>query len=126
MNTGSVFEMVPVCSIPLLVTATVIMLAEGYGNTLPDPTRPADFSTKTVIREEQPQELTNWHLTGIRTSAEGRSAIVNGMLVKIGDEIENATVLEITSKSVVLDYNKKRLEISLIRQSIKKSVSKTE
>ncbi len=117
--------MMPVCLMPLLVMTSVIMLAKGYGNTLPDPTRPADYSTDTVAEEEQPQEPTDWHLTAIRTSAEGRLAIVNGTLVRIGDEVGSATVLEITSKSVVLDYNQKRLEINLLPQDIKKTVSAT-
>jgi len=110
----------------IAVITGLTLLAEGYANALPDPTRPADFFTRTVIDEEQPQESMNWHLTAIRTSTTGRSAILNGTLVKVGDEIESATVLEITSKSVVLDYNRRQLEINLIPRGIKKSVSKTE
>lgn len=115
--------MVPGHAMPGSVMATLLLLAQGYGDTLPDPTRPADFFSRSVIQEERPQELINWHVTAIRTSTAGRSAIVNGKLVKVGDEIGSATVLEITSKSVVLDYLRKQLEINLIPRGIEKKPS---
>lgn len=116
--------MVPAHLMPLPLMATLLLLAQGVGEPLPDPTRPADFFSRSAIQEAQPQELINWHLTAIRISTTHRSAIVNGKLVKVGDEIGSATVLEITSKSVVLDTDRKRLEINLIPRGIKKKLSK--
>jgi MSHA biogenesis protein MshK len=119
---------IPVRGMPILMLATVIILAAEHGSALPDPTRPADYFTSTVTRDEQPmvQESINWNLTAIRTSPQGRSAIVNGKLVKVGDEIDSGKVLEITSTSVVLEYSRKQLEINLIPRGINKSRSRTE
>ena len=113
---------------PVLMLTAVMMLSAEHGSALPDPTRPADYFTRTVTADEQPmvQESINWHLTAIRTSPQGRSAIVNGKLVQVGDEIESARVLEITSTSVVLEYSRKQLEINLIPHRVKKNPSRTE
>ena len=107
----------------LLAVATGVWPTHTDGSPLPDPTRPANYFTRTIIDEDLPQQVTNWKLTAIQISDKGRTAIVNGRMVKAGDEIGNVTVLEITPKSVVLDYDGKQLVVSLVPYTVKKPLA---
>ena len=94
--------------------------------TLPDPTRPADYlvTPAFVEVEELPGELVDWSVTAIRISSKDRSAIVNGRLVRVGDEIGPARVLEINPVSIVLDYDNKHVNVKLFSDRIKKVTNK--
>lgn len=89
-------------------------------NGLSDPTRPADFYTGTINIEYIPEETAEWSLKAIRITSDTRIAIINNKIVKEGDSIGPASVLEIKHGSVVLDYDRQRLEVMLIRADIKK------
>ncbi len=104
----------------LLAVATGFWPMHAYSS--PDPTRPANYLTRTLISEDLdlPEKVIDWKLTAIQISDRGRTAIVNGRILRAGDEIGNVTVLEITPKSVVLDYGGKQLVVSLIPYSVKK------
>jgi hypothetical protein len=79
---------------------------------LPDPTRPAAFQTATVI-QDLPAELIDWKVSAIRISASDRSAIVNGRIVRTGETIGPARILEILPTQVVLDYDNRRVAVKL-------------
>lgn len=92
---------------------------------LPDPTRPADYS-EPVMQDlyELPKELVEWKVTVIRISGTERSAIVNGRLVRTGDEIGPARIVEINPGNVVLDYEDKQVAVRLYNEVVHKKMRK--
>lgn len=92
---------------------------------LHDPTRPADYITmptdiEVIEVEDLPKQLIEWSVTAIRISNEDRSAIVNGRLVRIGDFIGPAKILEIKPVSVLLDYDARHVVVRLFSESVQK------
>ena len=104
----------------LLLVASIMALGHAYAETLPDPTRPANYSTQQASRKELPAQLIDWDVRAIKSSASGRNAVVNGKLVKVGDAIDKATIVDITPDTVVLTYDRKQLVLRLMPESIKK------
>lgn len=91
---------------------------------LPDPTRPADYVSipENIVIEELPEELIDWSVTAIRIAGGDRSAIVNGNLVREGDEIGPAKILEIQPVSIVLDYNETQVVVRLFNNMVQKKM----
>ena len=93
-------------------------------NTLPDPTRPANYiveSNEPVYVEvfsESPNEQISWTLSAVRISDKDKTAIVNGQLVRVGDEINDAKIVEIKSQSVVINHENKKLIVRLFNDLI--------
>ncbi len=91
---------------------------------LPDPTRPPDYnvaSTEPVYVEafdENTKEKMSWTLSAIRISKKDKTAIVNGKLVRVGDDINQAKVLEINSQSVVINHDAQRLIVRLFNNRV--------
>ena len=89
---------------------------------LPDPTRPATFVDTnlepSIFVETDVKEKINWKLSAIRISAEDRTAIVNGKLVRVGDAIGTAKVLEINPLSVVIDHEDRKLIVRLFNYQV--------
>ena len=109
----------------LLAMPGIFAPAKLYAESLPDPTRPANYSEVTEVMTQLPKELINWNVRAIRSSETGRNAIVNGKLVKVGDEIDSATIVAITSNTVVLRHDTKRVVLKLIPAEIKKTHNNT-
>ncbi len=107
----------------LLAVVTSLWPLRADGSPSPDPTRPTDYFARTIIEGDLPQQVSNWKVTAIQISDRGRTAIVNGRILRAGDEIGNVTVLEITPKSVVLDYDRRQLVVSLIPYTVKKKLA---
>ncbi|NOG60204.1 MAG: hypothetical protein HND53_06855 [Proteobacteria bacterium] len=86
---------------------------------LSDPTRPATYfeeSIEPIYVEEfdsGTKEKISWKLSAIRISDNDRTAIVNGKLVRVGDEVESAKVLEINPLSVLIDHEERKLIVRL-------------
>ncbi len=93
---------------------------------LPDPTRPATYMVKDVepiyveVFDENTKEKVSWTLSAIRISEKDRTAIVNGKLVRVGDDIDQAKVLEIKPLSVVIDHNDQKLIVRLFNNQVVK------
>ena len=110
----------------ILVGVPVLaMNANAFAESLPDPTRPANYSARIAIQAELPQQFINWNVRAIRSSETGRNAIVNGNLVKVGDVIDSATIVDITDNSVVLVHDNKQLVLKLVPEDIKKKHTET-
>jgi len=110
-------KILPLVSLALL-TGTVI----GQTEILPDPTRPVGYNEMVTV-QEVPGQLVEWKLTAIRISGAERSAIVNNKLVRVGEIIGSAKVLEIGADGVTLIHNNKPLKIRLYSEtSIKNPV----
>lgn len=90
---------------------------------LPDPTRPANYVTENTapvyVEEIVTNEKISWKVSAIRISKNDRSAIVNGRLVRVGDEISFATIFEINPLSIVINYEEQKLIVRLFNKVIK-------
>jgi len=99
----------------------VLMCAYASAWALTDPTRPYGYGEKPEFVEvEIPEESTEWHLNGIRIVGENRRAILNGMMVREGEMVENARVLTINQTSIVLEQGDKHLVIKMLDTKVKK------
>lgn len=114
----------------MLVTLIPVLV---YANTeLPDPTRPANFIVETdepvlveVFSESSKEQIT-WSLSAVRISDNDKTAIINGKLVREGDEINQAKVLEIKSKSVLIDHENNKLLVRLFNDYVIKNYKSEE
>ena len=110
--------------IVLLVLLVAWPLAAVTG--LPDPTRPPDYSQTRTVTNVLPGKRTEFKVNAIRISETDRSAIVNGVVVREGDEIGNARVEEISALEVVLVYERKLLPLPLYTSRVQKQFKKPE
>lgn len=93
---------------------------------LPDPTRPADYLAAQDVIEvyELPKEFIDWNVTAIRIKKDDRSAIINDQLVRVGEQVGPAKVIEIKPVSVLLDYEGKHVVVRLFSDIVEKKISK--
>ena len=70
-----------------------------------------------VLRQKQTKTVSknNWTLSGIIYNAANPVAIINKKTVKTGDIIDNAKVIEIARRKVVLDYGGNRITLTVTR-----------
>ena len=96
---------------------------------LPDPTRPATYvdvdKEPVYVEEVDVKEKINWKLSAIRISADDRTAILNGKLVRVGDDIGPAKILEINPISVVIDHDERKLIVRLFNNQVTKDYKKS-
>ncbi|MGB1800813.1 MAG: hypothetical protein ACPHLK_08300 [Gammaproteobacteria bacterium] len=94
---------------------------------MPDPTRPANYLVETnepvfvEVFSETTKEQVSWTLSAVRISDKDKTAIVNGELVRVGDEINQAKVLEIHSQSVLINHENQRLIVRLFNNHVIKN-----
>jgi hypothetical protein len=125
MKSGLEFEyMTKQVKIFCLFVLMFLPLVVNANAELPDPTRPANFfveDTEPIYVEEfniETKEKISWKLSAIRISDKDRTAIVNGKLVRIGDEVSSAIVAEINPLSVVMNYEDKKLIVRLFENQV--------
>ena len=92
-------------------------------DTLVDPTKPVDYLPASALAQPLPDELVDWRLTAVRIGRDGSSAVLNGKIVRAGDTVGRARVLEIKPGIVVVDLDRKRLEVRLYGAGVKKQKS---
>ena len=109
------------------ITHYLMLLVLGSGQVavadisgLPDPTRPANYSVSFSAAPVIARERAEFNVRAIRISEQDRSAIVNGMLVRVGDEVGSAKVSEIKNQEVVLDYERKQVRVPLYASNVDK------
>lgn len=93
--------------------AAGLLLAPGASGTaawaeLRDPTRPAGYGVSAALETVAPEQ--QWWLTLIKIDGNRRSAVVNGRLVRKGDVVDGATVVEIRPSRVVLSWRGQRID----------------
>ena len=105
----------------MIVSAALLIATMAHADAgLPDPTRPADYSVTRTIKQITPKQRTEFNVNAIRISELDRSAIINGRLLRVGDDIGTAKIKEINAVEVVLDYERKLLTIPLYSQGVTK------
>jgi len=106
-------------------TCIVLLIPLMVGaETLPDPTRPYGYGVVQpviVLEPDLPREQINWRLTGIRIAPQDKTAILNGRLVRVGDMVDGALIVEINPAAVLIDFEDKRIRVDLLRVNIKQN-----
>lgn len=99
--------------LPLMVCSIVfITMLPANAN---DPMRPPGMAS--VTSENKAPTTASFVLQQIKISADSRSAVINGQLVREGDSVSGAEVTKITSDKVVLKYRKKLRFLSLLNRT---------
>ena len=105
-------------------------------DSLPDPTRPANFISKENNEGYSDQKTTDQSavkktdlipdlkLQAIRISRTASMAIINGQRVLPGQTVSSATLLKVNPDSVLMDFKGQSLTVSLLPDTIKKRTSK--
>jgi hypothetical protein len=95
----------------------VVSACATAGEQLLDPTQPPRTHTAAIARQTitEPQHFS---VTAIRIAPGGRSAIVNDRLVRVGDRVGDAAVVEIKSGAVILDYLSEQVQIDLVSAAV--------
>lgn len=91
---------------------------------LSDPTRPFDYVPVIDKAEEPvvlPREQVQWNLSAIRIGKDSRFAIINGQMVRPGEQIESAKLLAINPSEVVLEYDNQSVIVTLLDRAVKKT-----
>lgn len=102
---------------------TIVMYSTGVAGEpgLPDPTRPPDYvSGRMIVQRPQQKQDVTFNLTAIRIDKDDRSAIINDQLLREGESVDSATLLEIYPARVVLEYDNKRFVVRLYEELAKK------
>lgn len=106
---------------PLLLIAAFLLLGadpEPPKAELVDPTRPPDFSAKAITSATGAQGL---KLTATYIYPHRRMAIINGSIVKEGDQIDGFTITTITPYTVELVGSQNNKEILQLVKPVKQS-----
>lgn len=96
----------------MLLLAVAAGGAVAGATPLDDPTRPADFAGSGDVAP-LPEELVDWRLTAVRIGAESRTAVLNGAIVRTGDLVGQARVMEIKPGAVIVELGHRQLEVRL-------------
>lgn len=104
-------EMHKVYTISLLLS--LFFTAMPGAATLPDPTRPPDYTANTFYVQPEQKEDLDFNLTAVRIDKDTRSVILNGRLLRVGDRVGSAEILEIHPAHVILNHDNRRMVVRL-------------
>ena len=93
-----------------------VISTQVFAEELRDPTRPDNFTANSSI--QGPLEL-----NAIIVSADRQVAVINGVVVKVGDDVGGARVLSISPNKVQLQGASDKITLFLLDQSLKQPVS---
>ncbi len=110
-----------------MIVMLMVLFGAGqvWAGDFTDPTRPYQHQNNETLEIEQvyiPDRKIQWRLSGIRLRGDLRTAILNGKLVKEGDDLGVAKVMEIRPREVVLLHEDKNLIVKLLYSDIKRPV----
>ena len=95
-----------------LAVLSLVFISPVYGEDLPDPTRPLEYSESRV---EQQQLM----LHSILISNGRKIAVINGIQVKEQEWFGDKQVIRISENSVVLKSQNSVVELSLFGKSVR-------
>lgn len=99
----------------LLSTTNVVV-----GKDLRDPTQPSNY----ISPDAKPgsTEKTEVKVSAIFISGDQKSAVVNGKIVKEGDDLLGAKITSITPTMIVLENERGKMELKIVTASVLKDV----
>lgn len=83
-----------------------------FADDLRDPTRPIWY------QGDSPHATGEYLLQSILISANYKTAVINGQIVKEGEQVDGATVQKINATTVELSQNNRKITIHLIPQAL--------
>lgn len=104
----------------VLLLCLVTPLAVAAEQALPDPTRPPTLHSDNLRRLALATPQT-FVVSAIKIGEDGRKAIVNDQLVKEGERLGEATVVEIAPGTVVIDYLSQRRNVRLLPFEVRRT-----
>jgi hypothetical protein len=107
----------------LLALAAMSSPAEETSTALPDPTRPYAYRQAIDVSNLPSVKPTEWRLYGIQIRGDMKRAIINGRLVKEGDQLGDATVTAISPTEVKLEQDRRTLVLRLLDPGMKHEVA---
>ena len=101
-----------------LLAVGLVVGGSVAGEELPDPMRPPQVRVRSAtVPASAPS---HWQLHMTRISPGQRLAVLNGRLVKPGDEVSGARVVSIGPEAVELRKGDKKFRVALSRASVKR------
>lgn len=100
-----------------LILLLASLSAAAGADTLVDPTQPLTGATSTAGAGQQRQSLPA--LQGIVMSSSGRSAMLNGQSVRVGQSVAGYRVLAIHTGNVILERDGQRHSLSLYSDKVR-------
>jgi MSHA biogenesis protein MshK len=88
-----------------------------------DPTKPYEYDSLMETRSYAQGEEMLWALSGIKIKPTGKTAILNGKLVREGDALDGAHIIEINPAEVILLRDQQRFAVKLLIRDIKSPAS---
>lgn len=86
---------------------------------LVDPMQPPVVDEIAAVETESAIKPGAWRLGAIRIEADRRSAMINGRMVAVGDQIDGARVVAIAPGSVEIAVGNENSSLSLLKHDIK-------
>lgn len=100
----------------LFVSSLCLLLSQVV---IADPTRPAPGWQITTEQNNAAPVAETLKLQLIKDSPQGKTALINGQLLRKGQQIRQYTVQDISEQQVILDVNGERHVLSLLNTAIK-------
>lgn len=92
-----------------VMAAALLVASTAAAQSLSDPTRRPDAAASLASASGQ----SGWQLQSTQVSGRGRSAVINGQIVREGQRIADARVLRIEHGQVILDVGGHRTTVSM-------------
>lgn len=99
-----------------MVLGFTAFTAMAFSETLNDPTRPPDTIIKLLPQAMNEQDATPT-LSAIKVDGKRSFAIINGKLVRLGEKLDNYTLVAVSSRQAVLvnkDHHKLKLALDVV------------
>ena len=106
------------------ITLLSLVLADAAAAlTSIDPTKPYEYDSLQETRSYAQAEGILWALSGIKIKTTGKTAILNGKIVREGDALDGARIIEIKPAEVILLRDQQRFAVKLLIRDIKSPAS---
>ena len=118
--------MMTATSVLVLAALQLAAAANSAGvHQLPDPTKPPRAHASAVKREAL-LEPEHFELSAVKLRAGTDKALINGRLVGVGDAIGDATILEINSQGVRIEYLSEEQLLTLTPGTIRRPAERAD
>lgn len=112
----------------LMVCGCIAPMASAFSEILNDPTRPPESIIKMLPEAMSEQDATPT-LSAVKVDGKRSFAIINGKLVRLGEKLDNYTLVAVNSKQAVLvskDHHKLKLTLDVVdyKNALMKPVKK--
>lgn len=116
-----------ICFQRIILTGIVLCSPYTYAEQLVDPTRPELYKSTSNVTSPQTPEGSHyeWVLNSTLLSSRQQLAIINGIQLAVGEEINGAIVKRIKHQQVTLSYQNEIITLSLHKTFISQIKSAT-